>query len=104
VPDLGPLHVISIGIWPIIMGITMFFQMKMNPTPPDPVQQKIFALMPIVFTFMLGRFAAGLVIYWSWNNTLSVLQQYVIMRRMGVKIGGGAEKPSKPAKAGKPAK
>jgi len=104
VPDLGPLHIISIGIWPIIMGITMFFQMKMNPTPPDPVQQKIFALMPIVFTFMLGRFAAGLVIYWSWNNTLSVLQQYVIMKRMGVKIGGGAEKPDKPAKTGKPAK
>ena len=49
--------------------------------------------MPIVFTFMLGRFAAGLVIYWSWNNTLSVLQQYVIMRRMGVKVGGGADKP-----------
>lgn len=107
VPDLGPLHIISIGIWPIIMGITMFFQMKMNPTPPDPIQQKIFALMPIVFTFMLGRFAAGLVIYWSWNNSLSVLQQYVIMRRMGVKVGGGADKPDKPvkpAKAGKPAK
>src|SRR3546814_12003913 len=92
IPDLGHLHVISIGIWPIIMGITMFCQMKMNPTPPDPIQQKIFTLMPIVFTFMLGRFAAGLVIYWSWNNTLRVLQQYVILRRMGVKIGGGAAK------------
>lgn len=79
------------------MGISMFLQMKMNPTPPDPVQQKIFALMPVVFTFMLGHFAAGLVIYWSWNNTLSILQQYVIMRRMGVKIGGGADTPEQPA-------
>lgn len=97
VPDLGPLAIISIGVWPIIMGISMFLQMKMNPTPPDPVQQKIFALMPVVFTFMLGHFAAGLVIYWSWNNTLSILQQYVIMRRMGVKIGGGADTPEQPA-------
>lgn len=97
VPDLGPLAIISIGVWPIIMGISMYLQMKMNPTPPDPVQQKIFALMPVVFTFMLGHFAAGLVIYWSWNNTLSILQQYVIMRRMGVKIGGGADTPEKPA-------
>lgn len=93
VPDLGPLAIVSIGVWPIIMGVSMFLQMKMNPQPPDPVQQKIFALMPVVFTFMLGQFAAGLVIYWSWNNTLSILQQYVIMKRMGVKIGGGAEKP-----------
>ncbi len=101
VPDLGPLSIISIGVWPIIMGVSMWLQMKMNPTPPDPVQQKIFALMPVVFTFMLGHFAAGLVIYWSWNNTLSILQQYVIMKRMGVKIGGGAETPepaSKPKK------
>jgi YidC/Oxa1 family membrane protein insertase len=98
VPHLGPLQIISIGVWPIIMGISMFLQMKMNPQPPDPVQQKIFALMPVVFTFMLGSFAAGLVIYWSWNNTLSILQQYVIMKRMGVKIGGGAEKPEPAAK------
>lgn len=98
IPHLGPLQIISIGVWPIIMGISMWLQMKMNPQPPDPVQQKIFALMPIVFTFMLGSFAAGLVIYWSWNNTLSILQQYVIMKRMGVKIGGGAEKPEPAAK------
>lgn len=98
VPHLGPLQIISIGVWPIIMGVSMFLQMKMNPQPPDPVQQKIFALMPVVFTFMLGSFAAGLVIYWSWNNTLSILQQYVIMKRMGVKIGGGAEKPDPAAK------
>jgi len=62
--------------------------------------------MPVVFTFMLGSFAAGLVIYWTWNNLLSILQQYVIMKRMGVKIGGGAEKPEPaPAKvAAKPKK
>ncbi|HEX8416952.1 MAG TPA: membrane protein insertase YidC, partial [Methylobacterium sp.] len=80
-PDFIPL-----GIWPIIMGITMFIQMKMNPAPPDPVQAQIFAFMPIVFTFMLGSFPAGLVIYWAWNNTLSVIQQYWIMRKNGVKV------------------
>ena len=77
---------IHLGIWPIIMGITMFIQMKMNPAPPDPVQAQIFTFMPIVFTFMLGSFPAGLVIFWAWNNTLSVIQQYVIMRRNGVKV------------------
>ena len=77
---------IHLGIWPIIMGVTMFIQMKMNPAPPDPVQAQIFTFMPIVFTFMLGSFPAGLVIYWAWNNTLSVIQQYVIMRRNGVKV------------------
>ncbi len=60
--------------------------MKMNPAPPDPTQQMIFTWMPVIFTFMLASFPAGLVIYWAWNNTLSVTQQYVIMRRQGVKI------------------
>jgi YidC/Oxa1 family membrane protein insertase len=82
VPNLGPLQIISLGVWPIFMGITMWLQMRMNPTPPDPVQAKIFAFMPIIFTFMMGSFAAGLVIYWSWNNLLSVAQQWFIMRRM----------------------
>ncbi|MBX9932630.1 MAG: membrane protein insertase YidC [Methylobacterium sp.] len=77
---------VHLGIWPILMGITMFIQMKMNPAPPDPVQAQIFTFMPIVFTFMLGSFPAGLVIYWAWNNTLSVIQQYVIMRQNGVKV------------------
>ncbi|AWN42125.1 membrane protein insertase YidC [Methylobacterium durans] len=77
---------IHLGIWPLIMGITMFVQMKMNPAPPDPVQAQIFTFMPIIFTFMLGSFPAGLVIYWAWNNLLSVIQQYVIMRRNGVKV------------------
>jgi YidC/Oxa1 family membrane protein insertase len=75
-----------IGVWPLIMGFTMFIQMKLNPAPTDPTQQMIFTWMPIIFTFMLATFPAGLVIYWAWNNTLSVLQQYVIMRRQGVDV------------------
>lgn len=77
---------LALGIWPIIMGITMWFQMKLNPTPPDPTQQMIFTWMPLIFTFMLAHFPAGLVIYWAWNNTLSVTQQSIIMRRNGVKV------------------
>ncbi|MFS8035912.1 membrane protein insertase YidC [Xanthobacter sp. AM11] len=77
---------LMLGAWPIIMGITMFVQMKLNPAPPDPTQQMIFTWMPIIFTFMLAHFAAGLVIYWAWNNTLSVAQQAFIMKRHGVKI------------------
>ncbi|WP_426439136.1 membrane protein insertase YidC [Bradyrhizobium genosp. P] len=79
-------HYLAMGIWPIIMGITMWFQMKLNPTPPDPTQKLIFDWMPLIFTFMLAGFPAGLVIYWAWNNTLSVLQQSFIMRRNGVKV------------------
>jgi YidC/Oxa1 family membrane protein insertase len=79
-------HYLALGIWPIIMGITMWFQMKLNPTPPDPTQKIIFDWMPLIFTFMLAGFPAGLVIYWAWNNTLSVLQQSFIMRRNGVKV------------------
>ena len=86
VPDLGPLAIISIGIWPIIMGITMFLQQKLNPAPPDPIQARIFMMLPIVFTFMLAHFPAGLVIYWAWNNLLSIAQQRLIMWRMGVKV------------------
>src|SRR5580692_453258 len=79
-------HYLALGVWPIIMGITMWFQFKLNPTPPDPTQQMIFGWMPLIFTFMLAGFPAGLVIYWAWNNTLSVLQQSLIMRRNGVKV------------------
>lgn len=79
-------HALLIGVWPIIMGITMFLQMRMNPTPPDPTQAMIFTWMPLVFTFMLASFPAGLVIYWAWNNTLSIMQQALIMKRHGVKI------------------
>ncbi|KAG1702694.1 putative GTP-binding protein EngB [Nymphon striatum] len=63
-----------VGIWPVIMGITMFLQFQMNPAPPDPTQAMIFKWMPLVFTFMLATFPAGLVIYWAWNNTLSLIQ------------------------------
>jgi YidC/Oxa1 family membrane protein insertase len=94
VPELGVFSVISIGVWPILMGLTMFFQMRLNPQPPDPVQAKIFAFMPLIFTFLLAQFPAGLVIYWTWNNLLSMLQQIVIMKRAGVPIGRQAT-PSK---------
>ncbi len=83
-PLIGGL--LALGVWPLIMGITMFLQMRMNPTPPDPTQAMIFTWMPVVFTFMLATFPAGLVIYWAWNNTLSIIQQGVIMKRQGVKI------------------
>ena len=83
-PLLG--HYLALGVWPIIMGITMWFQMKLNPTPPDPTQKMIFDWMPLIFTFMLAGFPAGLVIYWAWNNLLSVLQQSYIMRKNGVKV------------------
>jgi YidC/Oxa1 family membrane protein insertase len=72
---------LALGAWPLIMGVTMFLQQKINPPPPDPIQARIFALLPIVFTFLLARFPAGLVIYWAWNNALSITQQWVIMRR-----------------------
>jgi YidC/Oxa1 family membrane protein insertase len=81
-----PPEFLMIGIWPLIMGVSMWMQMKLNPAPPDPVQQKVFAWMPVFFTFLLARFPAGLVIYWAWNNTLSVIQQSVIMTRQGVDI------------------
>ena len=80
------LAIIAVGVWPLIMGITMFIQMQMNPAPPDPTQQMIFKWMPVVFTFMLATFPAGLVIYWAWNNFLSILQQGTIMKRQGAKI------------------
>jgi YidC/Oxa1 family membrane protein insertase len=68
------------------MGFSMFVQMKMNPEPTDPVQKQMFAWMPVIFTFMLGTFPAGLVIYWTWNNLLSVVQQTFIMKSAGVKV------------------
>ena len=78
--------ILLIGVWPLIMGVTMFVQMQMNPPPPDPVQARMFQIMPIFFTFLLASFPAGLVIYWAWNNFLSILQQGFIMRRNGVAI------------------
>jgi len=72
---------LQMGAWPLIMGLTMWAQQKMNPPPPDPVQAKMFQFMPVIFTFMMAKFPAGLIIYWSWNNTLSVAQQWLIQRR-----------------------
>ncbi len=98
-----PPQYLMLGALPLIMGISMWVQMRLNPAPPDPVQQRIFAWMPVVFTFMLARFPAGLVLYWTWNNILSFAQQALIMKRQGVdidilhnvgvkKIGGGVKK------------
>ena len=84
VPLIGTF--LLLGAWPLIMGVTMWFQMKLNPPPPDPTQAMIFNYMPIIFTFMLANFPAGLVIYWAWNNTLSVIQQSAIMHKHGAKI------------------
>ena len=78
----GLLQILNVGIWPILMGISMFLQQKLNPQPVDKVQAKIFMFLPIVFTFVLGGFAAGLVIYWTTNNVLSMAQQYVIQRQV----------------------
>ncbi len=72
---------LAVGALPLIMGFTMFLQQKLNPAPPDPVQARMFQFMPIIFTFMLARFPAGLVLYWTWNNLLTVGQQWLIMRR-----------------------
>jgi YidC/Oxa1 family membrane protein insertase len=85
IPWVPPSY-LMIGIWPLLMGASMFVQMRLNPTPPDPTQRLIFTWMPLIFMFMLARFPAGLVIYWAWNNTLSVTQQYFIMRRQGVEV------------------
>jgi YidC/Oxa1 family membrane protein insertase len=81
-----PPEFLLIGILPLLMGLSMFLQQKFNPQPADPVQAKIFMLMPIFFTFLLASFPAGLVIYWTWNNCLSIAQQWYIMRRMGVSV------------------
>ena len=84
IPILGGFLIV--GLWPLFMGITMFVQMRLNPPPADPTSAAVFAWMPVIFTFMLAGFPAGLVIYWAWNNLLSILQQYFIMRRHGVDV------------------
>jgi YidC/Oxa1 family membrane protein insertase len=84
VPVVG--HFLALGILPLVMGFSMFLQMKMNPEPTDPVQKQMFAWMPVIFTFMLGTFPSGLVLYWTVNNTLTIIQQSVIMKRAGVKL------------------
>lgn len=76
-----PPEFLGIGVWPLAMGLTMFLQQKINPAPPDPIQARVLMMLPIVFTFLFATFPAGLVIYWTWNNILSIAQQWVIMRR-----------------------
>jgi len=77
-----PPQLLMIGVWPLLMGISMFLQQKLNPAPTDPVQAKMMMFLPVVFTFMLAAFPAGLVIYWVWNNVLSIAQQYAITKGM----------------------
>lgn len=85
-PEPGSLlAIISLGVMPILLGISMWLQQKLNPAPTDPTQQMIFAWMPWVFMFMLGGFASGLVLYWITNNMITFTQQYLIMRSHGYK-------------------
>ena len=80
-----PPSFLLLGVWPIVMGVTMWLQQKLQPAPPDKMQQQVFLLLPVIFTFLLAHMAVGLVIYWAWSNLLSIAQQWLIMRRMGVK-------------------
>ena len=80
-----PPSFLVIGVWPILMGLTMYIQQKLNPAPPDPIQAKIFMFFPFFITVLLSQFAAGLVIYWTTNNLLSIIQQWVIVRRTNIK-------------------
>ena len=80
-----PPSFLLIGAWPIIMGITMWIQQKLNPTPPDPIQAKIFMFFPVFLTVILAPFPAGLVIYWSFNNIFTMIQQYIVQRKMTIK-------------------
>jgi YidC/Oxa1 family membrane protein insertase len=77
---------LMVGVLPLLMGITMWIQMRLNPAPPDPIQAQLFNWMPLFFTFLLASFPAGLVLYWAWNNFLSIIQQATIMRRNGAEI------------------
>lgn len=82
-----PPSFLLIGVWPLILGFTMLLQQKLNPAPTDPMQAKVMKLLPIIFTFVFATFPAGLVIYWSWNNALSIIQQWIIMRSISKKKG-----------------
>ena len=72
---------LTIGIWPILMGLTMYLQQKINPPPPDPIQAKIFMMLPFIFTFLLATFPSGMVVYWTINNILSIAQQYFLLKK-----------------------
>jgi len=77
------LSFVSIGAWPLIMGVTMYLQQKLSPQPADPIQARIMMLMPVVITFILAPYAAGLVIYWAWSNLLGILQQTILLKKDG---------------------
>ncbi len=96
---LTPPDFLSIGIWPLLMGASMFFQQRLNPQPTDPVQAKIFQWMPLFFMFLLARFPAGLVLYWTCNNVLSIAQQWFIMKRTKKPGGQAASKPAQPRRS-----
>lgn len=81
-PSLYIPNFLNIGVLPILMGVTMWMQQRLNPASPDPVQARIMSFFPLIFTFVLGSFASGLVLYWTWNNILSVMQQYLITKSM----------------------
>jgi len=105
-PDPGSLFaIVSLGVLPILLGISMWLQQKLNPAPTDPTQAMVFAWMPWIFMFMLGQFASGLIVYWLANNVITFLQQYVIMRSQGVRpdiignIATGVRKTLRPKEA-----
>ena len=77
---------LHIGAWPIIMGFTMWLQQRLSPPPQDATQKFVMGIMPFWLTIILAKFPAGLVVYWSWSNLLSVLQQYVLLRQEGVRV------------------
>ncbi len=79
-----PPSFLMIGVWPLLMGATMFLQQRLNPQPADPMQARVMMMLPAMFIFLFATFPAGLVIYWTWNNVLSITQQWTIMKRMGV--------------------
>ena len=87
IPVIGAF--LGIGVLPILMGVSMWFQTKLNPPPADPTQAQIFAMMPFIFVFIFAPFAAGLVLYWFWNTALSILQQWLIMKKNGVSVEWG---------------
>jgi len=91
VPLIGAF--LGIGVLPLLMGVAMWFQTKLNPPATDPIQQQVLAMMPIIFVFLFASFSAGLVLYWVWSTVLSILQQWFIMKRNGVAVDWGARLP-----------
>jgi len=81
----APFEWLNLGVWPLLMGLSMFVQMQLSPKPADPVQARVMMLLPVMFTFLLARFPVGLVIYWTWSNVLSIIQQWLIKKKAGIK-------------------